>query len=166
MADEEEQWLQNEKKKIENAENDDIVSGDSKISLAKIKIAQTIDKEMRLKRIWNEDDEEGDEDSEEERGYTVDDMGDEENPRTQPLQKRERRAKAAGAGEARKTKQSQRPNPQKFKEIMKAEEAFPALENQYGDEDDESMNGDGGPVPDGEIDSNGGADDEAKAQQV
>lgn len=156
MADEEEQWLQNEKKKIENAENDDIVSGDSKISLAKIKIAQTIDKEMRLKRIWNEDDEDGDEDSEEERGYTVDDMGDEENPRTQPLQKRERRAKA---GDDRKAKQSQRPNPQKFKEIMKAEEAFPALENQYGDEDNESMNGDGGPVPDGEICSNGGADE-------
>jgi len=49
---------------------------------------------------------------------------------------------------------------------MKAEAAFPALENQYGDEDNESMNGDGGPVPDGEICSNGGADDEAKAQQV
>lgn len=101
MADDEEQWLQNEKEKIENAE-DDIESGDSKISLAKIKIAQTIDKEMRLKSLWNEDEDEGEEDSDDDRGYTVDDMGDEENPRDEPVQKKER--KPAGHGESRKVK--------------------------------------------------------------
>ena len=126
MADEEEQWLQNEKEKIENAE-DDIESGDAKISLAKIKIAQTIDKEMRLKSLWHEEDDEGEDESEEDRGYTVDDMGDEENPRDEPYQKRERKPK--GTGETRKVKQAQRPNAQKFKEIMKADEAFPALDN-------------------------------------
>lgn len=151
MADEEEQWLQNEKEKIENAE-DDIESGDTKISLAKIKIAQTIDKEMRLKTLWNEEDDDGEDDSEEDRGYTVDDMGDEESPRDAPAQRRERKPKAAGAGE-RKVKQAQRPNAQKFKEIMKADEAFPALDNQSGEEDDGSMNDDNGPAPDGEIGS-------------
>lgn len=151
MADEEEQWLQNEKEKIENAE-DDIESGDAKISLAKIKIAQTIDKEMRLKSLWNEEDDEGEDDSDDDRGYTVDEMGDEENPRDEPYQKKERKPKAAGE---RKVKQAQRPNAQKFKDIMKADEAFPALENQ-SDEDDESMNGDNGPVPDGDISSAGG----------
>lgn len=151
MADEEEQWLQNEKEKIENAE-DDIESGDIKINLAKIKIAQTIDKEMRLKSLWNEEDDEGEDDSDDDRGYTVDDMGDEENPRDEPYQKKERKPKAAGE---RKVKQSQRPNAQKFKDIMKADEAFPTLGNE-SDEDDESMNGDNGPVPDGDISSTGG----------
>jgi len=164
LADEEEQWLQNEKEKIENAE-DDIESGDTKISLAKIKIAQTIDKEMRLKSLWNEEDDEGEDDSDEDRGYTVDDMGDEENPREEPYQKKERKSKGAGAGEPRKTRQAQRPNAQKFKEIMKAEEAFPALDNHSGDEDDGSMNGDNGPVPEGEIHSNGGADVGAKGEE-
>lgn len=69
-------------------------------------------------------------------------MGDEENPRDEPVQKRERKPKgAAGAG---KVKQAQRPNAQKFKEIMKADEAFPTFENHSGDEDDGNMNGDDG----------------------
>ena len=50
MADQEEEWLKNEKQKIEDAE-DDIECSGKKISLAKIKIAQTIDKEMRLKSV-------------------------------------------------------------------------------------------------------------------
>lgn len=138
MADEEEQWLQNEKEKIENAE-DDIESGDAKISLAKIKIAQTIDKEMRLKNIWHEEEEEGEDDSEEDRGYTVDDMGDEENPREEPVQKRERKQKG-GEG---KVKQAQRPNAKKFNEIMKNDsEAFPTFDNQSGDDDDDEGEGD------------------------
>jgi hypothetical protein len=98
MADQEEEWLKNEKQKIEDAE-DDIECSGTKISLAKIKIAQTIDKEMRLKNVWKEDDEdEADEESEEDRGYTVDDMGDEENPREEPIQKRERKPRNQGEG--------------------------------------------------------------------
>lgn len=133
MADEEEQWLQNEKEKIENAE-DDIESGNAKISLAKIKIAQTIDKEMRLKHIWHEEKEDDDDDSEEDKGYTVDDMGDEENPRDDPVQKRDKKQKG-GVG---KVKKAQGPNAQKFKEIMKNDsEAFPTFDNQSGDDEDE-----------------------------
>lgn len=148
MADQEEEWLKNEKQKIEDAE-DDIECSGKKISLAKIKIAQTIDKEMRLKNVWKEEDEdEADEESEEDRGYTVDDMGDEENPREEPIQKRER--KPRGQGEGRKVKQAQKPTAQKFKEIMKADEAFPTLDNQ-SDEDGGSMNDDDGAVPEGEI---------------
>jgi len=83
MADDEEEWLQNEKKKIENA-GDDIESGDTKISLDKIKIAQTIDKEKRLKS-WKDDDDDAEDESDEDRGYTVDDMGDEDDPRDEPV---------------------------------------------------------------------------------
>lgn len=45
----------------------------------------------------------------------------------------------------KKPKASQRPNAQKFSEIMKADDAFPALDNQYDDEVS------GGEMPDGEI---------------
>lgn len=146
MADQEEEWLKNEKQKIEDAE-DDIECSGKKISLAKIKIAQTIDKEMRLKSLWKEEEEdEGDDDSEEDRGYTVDDMGDEENPREEPMPKRER--KPRGQGEGRKVKQAQKPSAQKFKEIMKAD-AFPTLDNQS--DDGGSVNDDDGAGPDGEI---------------
>lgn len=37
---------------------------------------------------------------------------------------------------------------------MRADEAFPTLDNQSDEEDEGSMNGDNGPVPDGEINSN------------
>jgi len=52
MADQEEEWLKNEKQKIEVAEKDEIECSGTNISLAKIKIAQEIDKEMRLKSLW------------------------------------------------------------------------------------------------------------------
>ena len=45
----------------------------------------------------------------------------------------------------KKPKGTQRPNAQKFSEIMKADDAFPALDNQYDDEVS------GGEMPDGEI---------------
>lgn len=82
MADQEEEWLKNEKQKIEDAE-DDIDCTGKKISLAKIKVAQTIDKEMRLKSLWKEEDDgEDDEDeSDEDRGFTAEDFGDEEDPK-------------------------------------------------------------------------------------
>jgi len=44
--------LKNEKQKIEVAEKDEIECSGTNISLAKIKIAQEIDKEMRLKSLW------------------------------------------------------------------------------------------------------------------
>lgn len=103
MADQEEEWLKNEKEKIEDAE-DDIECSGTKISLSKIKIAQTIDKEMRLKSVWQEEDDDGEDESDEDRGYTVDDMGDEENPREEPIQKRER--KPRNQGDNRKVKQT------------------------------------------------------------
>ena len=98
MADDEEEWLQNEKKKIENA------GDDTKISLDKIKIAQTIDKEKRLKS-WKDDDDDAEDESDEDRGYTVDDMGDEDDPREEPVQKRERKPKtnAGGLGKVKQT---------------------------------------------------------------
>lgn len=135
MAEEEEKWLQNEKEKIENAE-DDIEYGETKISLDKIKIAQTIDKEMRMKD-WGGDEDDSEDESDGDRAYTVDDMGDEENPREEPVQKRERKPKSA----AGKPKQSQRPNAKKFNEIMNnGAEAFPTLGNEAegdgGDSDD------------------------------
>lgn len=139
MADQEEEWLKNEKQKIEDAE-DDIECNGTNISLAKIKIAQEIDKEMRLKSLWKEEEEdEGDEDSDDDRGYTVDDMGDEENPREEPIQKRER--KPRGQGDNRKVKQTQKPNAQKFKEIMGGAEAFPTLGD--GSDDDAGSDGSG-----------------------
>lgn len=106
---------------------------------------------MRLKSLWKEEeDEDGEDESDEDRGYTVDDMGDEENPREEPIPKKEK--KQRGQGDARKVKQAQKPNPQKFKEIMKADvEAFPTFDNQ-SDDDAGSMNDDeNGKVPDGEI---------------
>jgi hypothetical protein len=93
MADQEEEWLKNEKQKIEDAE-DDIECSGKKISLAKIKIAQTIDKEMRLKSLWKEEDEgEDEDDSDEDRGYTVDDMGDEEEPKEDAFEKKQKKPK-------------------------------------------------------------------------
>ena len=73
LADQEEEWLKNEKQKIEDAE-DEIESDGTSISLNKIKIAQTIDKEMRLKNVLKEEDEDAEEESDEDRGYTVDDI--------------------------------------------------------------------------------------------
>lgn len=150
IADQEEEWLKNEKQRFENA-GDDVECSGTKISLAKLKIAQAIDKELRLNYSWkDDDDQDGEDESDEDRGYTIDDMGDEENPREEPIQKKERQTR--GQGDSRKVKQSQKPNPQKFKEIMKAdEEAFPTLDNQ-SDEDAVSMNiDDNGVAPDGEI---------------
>lgn len=113
------------------AEKDEIECSGTNISLAKIKIAQEIDKEMRLKSLWKEEEEdEGEDDSDDDRGYTVDDMGDEENPREEPLRER----KPRGQAEGRKVKQAQKPSAQKFKEIMKADEAFPTLDNHSDDE--------------------------------
>jgi hypothetical protein len=109
MADQEEEWLKNEKQKIEVAEKDEIECSGTNISLAKIKIAQEIDKEMRLKSLWQEEEEdEGEDDSDDDRGFNVDDFGDEENPREEPLQKKDR--KQRGQGEARKVKQAQKPS--------------------------------------------------------
>jgi hypothetical protein len=46
-------------------------------------------------------------------------------------------------------KQAKRPNAQKFREIMKADDAFPTLENNLEDEEDDDL----GETPAGEINS-------------
>jgi hypothetical protein len=46
-----------------------------------LKIAQIIDRENRMKKAWNQEDEEDEDDEDDVKVYTVDDMGDEENPR-------------------------------------------------------------------------------------
>lgn len=89
MAEEEEKWLQNEKQKIENAEAD-ITHGEKKISFNMIKIAQNIDKEIRLRRMWSEEDDEGDEDSD--GGYHAEE---DDGARGQ---RGDRRGRAGGAG--------------------------------------------------------------------
>lgn len=134
LADQEEEWLKNEKQKIEDAE-DEIESDGTSISLNKIKIAQTIDKEMRLKNVLKEEDEDAEEESDEDRGYTVDDIEQQPDADSQEQipQKKERKPRQNDGG--RKVKQAQKPNAQKFKEIMNANEAFPTFDNQSGDED-------------------------------
>lgn len=47
-------------------------------------------------------------------------------------------------------RQTQRPNAQKFKDIMKADDAFPTLENQFDDDEDDHGDIDG-ETPAGEI---------------
>ena len=89
-----------------------------------------------MKSLWKEEEDEGEDESDDDRGYTVDDMGDEENPREEPLQKRER--KPRGQGEGRKVRQAQKPSAQKFKEIMKADAAFPTLGDKSDDDGSEA----------------------------
>jgi hypothetical protein len=151
----EEKYIENEKSKFDG-EN---VADKTSLSLDKLKIAQVIDRENRVKRVWDdEEDEESDEEEEEttqepeaKKGQ-ADLYGDSEKPRKTRGNKR--RAKDSDEEEEEtKPKQSQRPNAQKFKDIMKADDAFPTLDNQFDEEDDDLMDGE---TPEGEIDSQNG----------
>lgn len=80
QADEEEKYIQNEKNKFEGTDS----ANETEMSLEKLRIVQIIDRENRAKKTqWNDEDSvEEDQDSDDDRGFTADDMGDEENPRT------------------------------------------------------------------------------------
>lgn len=140
QAVEEEEFIKNEKDKFdgENAENT------TNMSLEKLKIVQVIDRENRMRNVWNEEDEdeEGDEAVfDDDRGFTADDMGDEENPLTTipaqggPGAKKRRGDDGTvvpdGDYYKKPKKAVRKPNAAKFKDIMKNEEAFPTLENNF-----------------------------------
>lgn len=91
-----------------------------------------------------------DDSDDEPRGYTADDMGDEEDPLEdgeQPADGGRKRPPRNGSPAYKKPRQAQRPNAQKFKDIMGNDNAFPVLEN--GDDFDD-LDEDG---PQGEISS-------------
>ena len=105
-------------------------SSDSGVNPDKLKLAQVIDRESRM-RSWHEEDFDT---SDDEFGITADDMGDEENP----LEPTEQPAKKQRPQKKAEPKKTQRPTNKKFAEIMKADDAFPTLENnaeEYGDEE-------------------------------
>lgn len=90
---------------------------------------------MRLKSVLKENDDEGDEESDEDRGYTVDDIEQQQDSeQTDSLPAKKDRKPRQNEG-GRKVKQAQKPNAQKFKEIMNADEAFPTFGNDSGDEE-------------------------------
>jgi len=111
QATEEEKYIENEKAKYSSED-----TTQHSLNPDKLKIAQVIDRESRINKAWN-DEEEEDEDA----------VFGNEKEGTEP---RERKPKAEGP------KQAKRPNAQKFSEIMKADDAFPTLENNFGNEDE------------------------------
>ena len=79
QAEDEEKYIEGEKAKFECDDTSDL-----KFSQEMLKIAQTLDREKRMKRAWNEEDEDEEDNEDEEdddRGFTAEDMGDEENPK-------------------------------------------------------------------------------------
>lgn len=119
MAEFEEKYIENEKSKFDG----DAVQSD--LSLDKLKIAQIIDRENRVKRAWNEEE----------------DDAEDSNEGSDDEEQKPKKKEAA-------PRQTQRPNAQKFKDIMKADDAFPTLENQFTEDDDDL-----GETPTGEINS-------------
>ena len=156
QADEEEQYIKNEKLKFtdENTENN------TSLNPGKLEIAQMVHMEQirvsQTSKNWNND-EMSDDSDDEGRGYTAEDMGDEENPLEdgvdQPAGGKKRGPRNARGDVVpdgsyyKKPRQAQRPNAQKFKDIMGNDNAFPVLEN-ADDYDDLEEDG-----PQGEISS-------------
>jgi len=132
----------------------------SPINPDKLKTAQDIDRELRMNKVW--EDEQMSDDSEEEK-YTADDMGDEENPAgPSGLQDEARRGRGgktrggrrddvvpADSNYYKKPRQSQRPSAKKFKDIMN-DDAFPTLPENQGSDVDDDMDGE---VVQGDINS-------------
>jgi len=102
QAEEEEAFIAAEKQKFD----DDDAEQKTKLSLQKLKIAQVLDREARMSKAWEQEDDDEDEEPEE-----------------------EGRAQRGGRGQ-RRAPQAKLPSKQKFKDIMKNEEAFPTLGNQ------------------------------------
>lgn len=158
QAEVEEKYIENEKSKFDGED----VSNKTGLSLDKLKIAQVIDRENRVKKAWNdeEDEEESDEkeQSEEEtepapgKKGQADLYGDRDSKRpTRGGKGGKRRANSDDEEEETAPRQTQRPNAQKFKDIMKADDAFPTLENQFEDEEEDDLLD--GETPAGEINS-------------
>lgn len=103
QAEQEEKYIEQEKAKYQSED-----TSQHELNADKLKLAQVIDRESRIKKAWNqEDDDEGFASEEEEK----------------PV-------------EGKKAKQAKRPNKQKFSEIMKNNDAFPTLENNFHDDDE------------------------------
>jgi len=77
-----------------------------------LKIAQAIDREARMNQMWQMEDEH--EEDEEDQMFGTDDK---------PERKEKPKKEQSNA--------SKRPNKQKFAEIMKNQDAFPTLENDF-----------------------------------
>jgi hypothetical protein len=158
QAEVEEKYIENEKSKFDGED----VSKTTGLSLDKLKIAQVIDRENRVKKAWNdEEDEEESADEEQSDEETEDapakkgqaDLFGDDSKRPARGGKGGKRRGASGDDEEETTapRQSQRPNTQKFKDIMKADDAFPTLENQFEDEEEDDLLD--GETPAGEINS-------------
>ena len=115
MAAEDEKYIEAEKAKYQN---EDTTQHD--LNAEMLKKAQTIDRDSRMNKMWaDNEDEEGDEDE----TFGVDEDSNKDS--------RKKKSKQDNA--------SKRPNKQKFAEIMKNQEAFPTLENEFMDEEDEEL---------------------------
>lgn len=144
QAEEEEKFILGEKEKF---------NGDElKFSKEKGTIAQTLDREKRMKRAWNaedEDDELSEDDEDSDRGFTAEEMGDEDGNKTytaKPQKGGERRGNRKDGKKGGKN--AAKPKPVSFKAIN-TQEAFPTMENSDEEEgvSDEEM----GDMPKGEI---------------
>jgi len=160
QAEDEEKFIESEKAKFEGENEDSKAS----FSLEKLKIAHVLDRESRMRKAWNEEDDDdvSENDEEDDRGFTAEDMGDEENP-IQYTPKPTKGSRGRGGrtqdgsvipdgGYYKKPKQAQRPKPQNFKAINNQEQ-FPTLENQFeDDEEEEEVDAEEmGETPNGEI---------------
>lgn len=116
-AQKEEKFIEQEKAKYSSED-----TAQHELNADKLKIAQVIDRESRLAKVWDEGD---DEDHEDKDSDDVFGGSDEDKPK-------KRQAEKQKGG-----RQTQRPNKAKFAEIMKSQDAFPTLENNNIYEDDE-----------------------------
>jgi len=104
-AEKEEKFIEQEKAKYQGD------STNHDLNAEKLKIAQVIDRESRLNKMWKDDDEE-------EANYSDEEQEEKRAPK---------QAKAA-----------KRPNREKFAEIMKKDDAFPTLVNDLNDDEFEA----------------------------
>lgn len=68
QAEDEEKYIENEKSKFEG----DDVANKTDLSLDKLKIAQIIDKESRMNKVWKDEEDDDEEEDSDDAGYTVD----------------------------------------------------------------------------------------------
>lgn len=161
QAEDEEKYIDNEKSKFEGED----VANKTDLSLEKLKIAQIIDKETRMNKVWKDEEEDDEEEDSDDAGYTVDQL----EAGGKPLKRNDQEGKPSRGGRSggnrtgadgeevipngdyyKKPKQAKRPTPQKFADIMKADNAFPALDNDNEDLVDDLMST---VTPSGEITS-------------
>ena len=108
LASQEEKFIAQEKTKYEGEDK-----SKHELNAEMLKIAQVIDRENKMNKMWQDEDEDDEAESEEE----------------------DSRRKGRRADQT--IKQTQRPKKEKFAEIMKNQEAFPTLENEFADDDDD-----------------------------